>query len=173
MPDHTASSENIEGPEISIYYLSPVGALQITGTGDAISALRFVEGNPGRGPASVPAALQICLDQLDEYFKGQRQEFSIPLHLAGTEFQRRVWNHLLTIPFGVTRSYMSVAEALGNRDAVRAVGLANGQNPIAIIVPCHRVIGSDGSLTGYGGGLWRKEWLLGHEGHAIQRRLML
>lgn len=102
--------------------------------------------------------------QLDEYFAGNREEFTIPLDIRGTEFQKRCWHELLKIPFGETRSYRDIAEAIGNRNAVRAVGLANGQNPIAIIVPCHRVIASDGTLCGYGGGLHLKEELLRLEG---------
>jgi methylated-DNA-[protein]-cysteine S-methyltransferase len=162
----------LDRADITTYYGSPIGTLQISGTSSGISAVRFLDGDAPRGPSALPDALRACLDQLDEYFNGTRQAFSVPLDLRGTEFQRRVWDHLLTIPFGVTRSYLTVAEALGDRNAVRAVGLANGQNPVAIIVPCHRVIGSDGSLTGYGGGLWRKEWLLKHEGHPIQPRLI-
>jgi len=103
------------------------------------------------------------LTQLDEYFKGKRRKFSVKLDLRGTVFQKRVWQALLKIPFGGTASYQDIAEAVGNRKAVRAVGNANGANPVAIIVPCHRVIGSDGSLVGYGSGLWRKRWLLSHE----------
>ncbi|MBU0508030.1 methylated-DNA--[protein]-cysteine S-methyltransferase [bacterium] len=101
--------------------------------------------------------------QLDEYFRGERREFSLTLKLAGTPFQESVWHALLTIPYGSTRSYQEQAKMIGRPDAVRAVARANGQNRIAIIVPCHRVIGKDGGLTGYGGGLERKEWLLNHE----------
>ncbi|MBN1937224.1 MAG: methylated-DNA--[protein]-cysteine S-methyltransferase [Anaerolineae bacterium] len=108
--------------------------------------------------------IEMALVQLDEYFSGVRRVFDLPLGLHGTEFQQRVWRQLLEIPYGQTASYAEVARALGNPQAVRAVGLANGKNPISIIVPCHRVIGSDGNLVGYGGGLWRKEWLLKHEG---------
>jgi AraC family transcriptional regulator, regulatory protein of adaptative response / methylated-DNA-[protein]-cysteine methyltransferase len=101
--------------------------------------------------------------QLDEYFSGERQDFTLPLHLAGTPFQEEVWRALLKIPYGRTRSYGEQAEMIGKPEAVRAVGHANGQNHIAIIVPCHRVIGANGTLTGYGGGLERKRWLLNHE----------
>ncbi len=98
--------------------------------------------------------------QLAEYFAGTRKEFDFPLTLIGTDFQKRVWNELLKIPFGETRSYGDLARTLGDPDCVRAVGMANGANRLAIVVPCHRVIGADGSLTGYGGGLWRKKRLL-------------
>jgi methylated-DNA-[protein]-cysteine S-methyltransferase len=108
----------------------------------------------------LPAAAR----QLKEYFAGKRREFALPLRLDGTEFQQRVWGELTKIPFGETRSYGQLAKRLNNPNGSRAVGLANGRNPIAIIVPCHRVIGADGSLTGYGGGLPRKRWLLAHEG---------
>jgi methylated-DNA-[protein]-cysteine S-methyltransferase len=101
--------------------------------------------------------------QLSEYFAGTRQAFDLPLHAAGTEFQKRVWSALVDIPYGETTSYGKTAAAVGVPDAARAVGLANGQNPISIIVPCHRVVGADGSLTGYGGGLDAKRWLLSHE----------
>lgn len=102
--------------------------------------------------------------QLDEYFAGTREQFDLPLRPRGTDFQQRVWTGLLQIPFGATSTYGGLAARLGDRQASRAVGLANGKNPISIIVPCHRVIGADGSLTGYGGGLDRKLWLLRHEG---------
>ena len=102
-------------------------------------------------------------DQLREYFAGTRKEFDVTLDIEGTDFQKRVWEELRKIPYGKTISYKSLSEKLGDVKAIRAVGKANGQNPIAIIIPCHRIIGSDGSLTGYAGGLWRKKWLLEHE----------
>jgi methylated-DNA-[protein]-cysteine S-methyltransferase len=102
--------------------------------------------------------------QLDEYFEGKRKKFDLLLEPMGTDFQKKVWKHLVKVPFGKTASYLDVAMALGEMKATRAVGSANGRNPIVIIIPCHRVIGSNGSLTGYGGGMWRKEWLLKHEG---------
>ena len=101
--------------------------------------------------------------QVNEYFLGVRKEFDLPLHLVGTSFQRQVWEGLLQIPYGETRSYKAQSIFLGNEKAIRAVAGANGENGIAIIIPCHRVIGENGSLTGYGGGLWRKKWLLEHE----------
>ena len=104
-----------------------------------------------------------CLRQLTEYFKGRRQKFSIPLVLEGTDFQKAVWRQLQKIPFGQTASYGDVARAVGSPRAFRAVGNANNKNPIPLIIPCHRVIGSDGKLVGFGGGIWRKEWLLEHE----------
>jgi AraC family transcriptional regulator of adaptative response/methylated-DNA-[protein]-cysteine methyltransferase len=106
------------------------------------------------------AVLAKVREQLDEFFAGRRTRFDVPMHTPGTEFQSRVWRELLRIPSGVTKSYADVARAVGQSTAVRAVARANGDNRIAIIIPCHRVIGSDGSLTGYGGGLWRKQRLL-------------
>ena len=112
--------------------------------------------------------------QLGEYFQGTRREFSVPLHAPGSPFQRRVWNALQTIPYGETTHYQALAEQLGNPAAVRAVAAANGANRLSILIPCHRVIGKDGSLTGYGGGLQRKQWLLDHEKgrHQVQPDLL-
>ena len=135
-------------------------------------ALReLIAGRIKRGKVEVRAgvegtagdAVREPLRQVEEYFQGTRQRFSLDLDLRGTEFEQDVWRKLLEIPFGETRSYGDIATALGNIKAVRAVGRANGRNTIAIVVPCHRVIGSDRSLTGYAGGLWRKQWLLNHE----------
>ena len=125
------------------------------------------------GQLSENAQILQILSQLDEYFGGRRKEFSLKLDLRGTEFQKRVWRELQKIPFGKSVSYLDVALAVGTRESVRAVGRANGQNPIVIVVPCHRVIGSDGSLTGYGGGLWRKRWLLDFEGGTPQPSLFV
>jgi AraC family transcriptional regulator of adaptative response/methylated-DNA-[protein]-cysteine methyltransferase len=109
------------------------------------------------------AILEQTKTELDEYFAGERREFTVPLDVAGSTFHEGVWRELLTIPYGETRSYGEQSRRMGRPDAVRAVARANGDNRIAIIIPCHRVIGSDGKLTGYGGGLWRKRWLLDHE----------
>ncbi len=110
--------------------------------------------------------------QLAEYFAGTRMEFDLPLHASGTPFQKLVWNQLVEIGYGQTASYGKTAVAVGSPDAARAVGLANGQNPISIVVPCHRVIGADGSLTGYGGGIDAKRWLLAHEAHHSGQTLL-
>ena len=115
------------------------------------------------GDGQLTFCVKESFKQLSEYFKGQRREFFLNLEPMGTDFQKSVWRQLEKIPYGVTTSYGEIADALGKPSAGRAVGSANGKNPIAIIIPCHRVIGSDGSLTGYGGGLWRKEWLIGFE----------
>jgi methylated-DNA-[protein]-cysteine S-methyltransferase len=150
-------------------YRSPIGLLEIIGSANGISSVSFVDDAIMND--AVPPLLQDCISQLDEYFGGRRKEFSLKLDLAGTEFQKKAWRELQTIPFGRTVSYLDVAMAVGTKESTRAVGRANGQNPIVIIVPCHRVIGSDGSLTGYGGGLWRKRWLLDFETGAPQPSL--
>ena len=144
------------------YYLSPVGELEIESDGNKIIATRFLKDSK-QAEFSTPA-IQQCIEELDEYFYKGRKFFSVELDLRGTDFQKKVWNALLNIPFGKTASYSDLAIAIGDLKSVRAVGLANGQNPIPIIVPCHRVIGKDGNLVGYGGGLDKKEWLLRHEG---------
>ncbi len=152
--------------ECKVYYQSPIGLLEIVGTDEGIKSILFIDREAGRAyvnPAEIPPTVVACLSQLDEYFKGERKEFSLRLAPEGTDFQKAVWEQLITIPYGETVSYIDVARMLNNKKAVRAVGAANGQNPIVIIVPCHRVVGSDGKLTGYGGGVWRKEWLLNHE----------
>jgi methylated-DNA-[protein]-cysteine S-methyltransferase len=149
---------------------SPIGRLLLRTDGESLTGLTLdVAGRPPRGieqwvedPEAGP--LPATALQLDEYFAGKRRAFDLPLQLQGTEFQRRVWRVLLEIPYGVTWSYGQLAKRIGNPNASRAVGLANGQNPVSILVPCHRVIGANGSLTGYGGGLERKRWLLAHEG---------
>ncbi len=142
---------------------SPIGPLALAGRRGVLTNLRMVNQTyePNRtnwvpDDRAFPDAVQ----QLEAYFAGQRTDFDLELSLAGSEFQRRVWQALLTIPYGETRSYGQVAEQIGATGSARAVGLANGRNPIAIIVPCHRVIGASGSLTGYGGGLERKQSLL-------------
>ena len=144
------------------YYKSPLGPVKIVGNQNCIISLDFVaEAQPY--DADLPFCLKAGLKQIDEYFKGSRSKFLLNLDPEGTEFQRLVWRQLEKIPFGEVMSYRQIAGAIGSPKAYRAVGSANGKNPIAIIIPCHRVIGSDGSLTGYGGGLWRKEWLIKHE----------
>lgn len=157
-----AAGTSPPAPVQKAHYVSPIGLLEVAGTEAGILSIEFTDRKGG--PADRPAAcLKECLRQLDEYFQGTRRSFSLKLDLRGTPFQRRAWNELLKVPFGRTTSYRDIAAALGNPRATRAVGGANHRNPVSIIVPCHRVVGADGSLTGYGGGLWRKEWLLAHE----------
>jgi methylated-DNA-[protein]-cysteine S-methyltransferase len=143
-------------------YKSPLGPIEIVGLADCILSLDFVD-KEFAGAADLPFWLKNCLKQIDEYFKGKRRRFLLKLDPQGTPFQKLVWRQLEKIPFGEVVSYGELAGIIGKPGASRAVGSANGKNPIAIIIPCHRVIGSDGRLTGYGGGLWRKEWLIKHE----------
>ena len=139
---------------------SPVGLLTLTSRGDALTGVRFGDAPPLGAATRDDARLAGARRQLDEYFRGERTSFDLPLALVGTPFQLRVWQALREIPFGETASYGMVARRIGRASAVRAVGAANRNNPIAIVVPCHRVIGADGSLTGFGGGLPRKRFLL-------------
>ncbi|HXR40420.1 MAG TPA: methylated-DNA--[protein]-cysteine S-methyltransferase [Terracidiphilus sp.] len=151
----------------TIYYSridSPVGPLLLAVSEHGLVGLEFSRGDVAAGWVESAERTAPYARQLEEYFAGRRRGFDLPLDLRGTDFQKRCWQELLKIPYGETRSYQDIARAIGNPAAVRAVGLANGRNPIAIIVPCHRVIGSDGSLTGYGGGLETKRKLLELEG---------
>lgn len=155
------------------YYQSPVGLLKIGGTDNYIAELSFVDNKDQviHGEPGISEVMHQCTEELIEFFNGKRKTFDIPVHQEGTAFQQKVWGELLNIPFGKTKSYLEIARALGDEKAIRAVAQTNGKNKIAIIVPCHRVIGSDKSLVGYGGGLWRKKWLLQHEfrvTHGIQ-----
>ena len=145
-------------PTAFVYFKSPIGLVEIGGTAKAVTALNFVE-RPHASPGPNPV-LQEALRQIEAYFAGKLRTFDVPLALQGTEFQQAVWRQLLTVAYGHTASYGEIARGIAKPRAVRAVGGANHCNPISLIVPCHRIIGSDGSLTGYGGGLWRKEWLL-------------
>jgi methylated-DNA-[protein]-cysteine S-methyltransferase len=143
------------------YLESPVGLLEIRCTKQGVRCMNFVEERAFETDEN--NYTQLVSTQLTEYFDRERTVFDMPFDLEGTPFQQRVWQALLTVPFGKTRSYMDIAKALGDPKAIRAVGTANGRNKIAIIIPCHRIIGSDGSLTGYAGGLQRKKWLLDFE----------
>ncbi|MDW7761988.1 MAG: methylated-DNA--[protein]-cysteine S-methyltransferase [Acidobacteriota bacterium] len=162
---------------------SPVGMLEIAGTEKGVVSVNFAKkGAPAKmsamkmasgkaaamsaqaaSRASVPAPLRDCARQLEEYFAGRRKSFDCRLDLQGTDFQKKVWRALMKVPFGKTASYGKIARAVGRPGAARAVGGANHANPVAVIVPCHRIIGADGSLTGYGAGIERKAWLLEHE----------
>ncbi len=152
------------------YYQSPVGELLIESDEDKIVTVNFLKDT--KIEESRTAVIEQCIAELDDYFFRGRKFFTVELSLQGTDFQKKVWNELLTIPYGITISYEELAIRTGNIKSIRAVGLANGQNKIAIIVPCHRVIGKSGELVGYGGGLENKEWLLYHEG-ALLRQLSL
>ena len=151
--------------EFTIYYHSPVGQLKITGTENFITEVAFHDRSkkPEGNKKVLPPLLINCTEQLIQYFNGQRRQFELPLNQEGTPFQLGVWNELIAIPYAKTISYLDLARRTGDTKATRAVANANGKNNIAIIVPCHRVIGSNKELVGYGGGLWRKKWLLDHE----------
>ncbi|WP_459501181.1 methylated-DNA--[protein]-cysteine S-methyltransferase [Bacillus sp. C1] len=143
------------------YYESEIGLLEITANDEGIISVIFVEERKEENKNQI---VEQCIAELDEYFNQQRTEFTVPLSAVGTPFQKKVWDALYTIPYGVSVSYLNIGEKIDNIKAVRAIGGANSRNPISIIVPCHRVIGKNGKLVGYAGGLWRKEWLLKHEG---------
>ncbi|WP_114165052.1 methylated-DNA--[protein]-cysteine S-methyltransferase [Exiguobacterium sp. TNDT2] len=146
-------------------YVSPIGILEIVGTETAIRSILFVERDEVHFEAdeTTPDVLKTCYREIEEYFNGRRQSFTFPYEVQGTVFQQDVWQALVMIPYAETTSYRELAVTLGRDRAVRAVGSANGRNRLSIVFPCHRVIGSNGTLTGYAGGLWRKEWLLRHE----------
>jgi methylated-DNA-[protein]-cysteine S-methyltransferase len=147
---------------LSAWYQSPIGPIKIAGTADGIAEIVFArrgDPDPGRAPDELIPSVR----QLEEYFRGERREFTVRLATAGTVFQKRVWAELRKIPFGATATYGGIAAALDKPGAARAVGGANHLNPVSIVIPCHRVIGAGSELTGYGGGLWRKRWLLEHE----------
>ena len=163
------------GPTRYAILPSPIGDLLLTADAAGLTGLYMTphKDRPEKTPAWIhdERAVGTALAQVKAYFAGELTEFHLPLAPSGTEFQLRVWRALLEIPYGETTTYGALARRIGNADAARAVGLANGQNPISIIVPCHRVVGSDGSLTGYGGGLDRKRFLLDHEArHAFRLR---
>jgi methylated-DNA-[protein]-cysteine S-methyltransferase len=147
------------------YYESPVGLLKIGGTEHYIAEVTFIDNQDEmvHGEPGISDIIHQCTEELIEYFAGRRKSFSVPVNQEGTDFQKKVWSELLEIPFGKTVSYLDIAKRLGDPKVIRAAASANGRNKIAIIIPCHRVIGSDKSLTGYSGGLWRKKWLLQHE----------
>lgn len=149
---------------------SPLGIVEIISNESAIIAVNFIDREEViyKQTAETPAVLKDCYEQLKQYFNGERTVFTVPFEMNGTSFQRNVWTALTTVPFAKTASYKEIAIKVGNEKAVRAVGMTNGRNPISIIVPCHRIIGANGKLTGYGGGLWRKEWLLEHEKKATK-----
>ncbi|MGB8955414.1 MAG: methylated-DNA--[protein]-cysteine S-methyltransferase [Tumebacillaceae bacterium] len=143
-------------------YNSPIGRIEIQANEQGITSALFVEEEPTL-PERENLHIREAVKQLDEYFSGDRRTFTVPLHLEGSPFQRGVWTQLQSIPYGRTVSYSDLAAAIGNSRAVRAVGTANGKNRIALLIPCHRVIGKNQELAGYAWGTWRKEWLLEHE----------
>lgn len=158
---------------------TPLGTAKIVGDENGIAIISILEEGDPRAQLEqakqisieIPSELQETINQLQDYFNGKRNDFTIKINPIGTEFQRKVWNELLHIPFGKTLSYLDLSKKLGDVKAIRAVASANGKNPLWIVITCHRVIGTDGSLTGYAGGLWRKKWLLEHENPTNQQSL--
>lgn len=151
------------------YIKTPLGITKILGDENGISVISVSD--EGEISDTIPVVLQEAVWQLNDYFEGKRIDFTFKLNPSGTDFQQKVWKGLLEIPFGKTISYLELSKQLGDVKAIRAVASANGKNPLWIVVPCHRVVGTDGSLTGYAGGLWRKKWLLEHENPSIQQSL--
>lgn len=151
------------------YIKTPLGIATIIGDENGISVISVAD--EGEISNTIPTVLQEAVTQLNGYFEGKRTDFNFKLNPKGTDFQKKVWNALLDIPYGKTRTYLEQSKFLGDVKAIRAVASANGKNPLWIVIPCHRVIGTDGSLTGYAGGLWRKKWLLEHENPTTQQSL--
>ena len=152
------------------YINTPLGVAKITGNSEGLSSIIVLDSEEPLTDV-IPESLEDAVYQLNEYFEGIRTEFQLDLNPEGTEFQKKVWLELQNIPYGRTASYMELSKLIGDPKAIRAVGAANSRNPLWIVVPCHRVIGSDGSLTGYAGGLHRKKWLLDHESPHKQQSL--
>jgi methylated-DNA-[protein]-cysteine S-methyltransferase len=159
MPSNTQKAQITTA---DVFASSPIGCLRVSGSEKGIRSVAFCE-QPGPESREVPACLRLACQQLEEYFAGRRTKFDLPLDLRGSAFQKKVWAALRKVPFGRTLSYGGIARSIGRPHSGRAVGGANHRNPVAIIVPCHRIIGYNGRLAGYGGGLWRKQWLLDHE----------
>ena len=154
----------------SSFIATPLGVAILEGDEHGLQTLTVLD-TEEKLTKVIPEVLEDGAYQLKEYFEGQRKEFTLELNPQGTDFQKRVWNALLHIPFGKSTSYLELSKTLGDVKAIRAVAAANGRNPLWILIPCHRVIGSDGSLTGYAGGLHRKKWLLEHESPVKQQSL--
>lgn len=154
----------------TVFINTPLGFTEIQGDENGISKIHVMNEDVEIS-TKIPKELKEAVLQLQDYFAGKRTTFTFPLNPSGTDFQKKVWQELLHIPFGKTCSYLELSKKLGDAKAIRAVASANGKNPLWIVVPCHRVIGTNGSLTGYAGGLWRKKWLLEHENPIKQESL--
>lgn len=157
--------------EQTAYINSPLGITKIIGDEDGVSVISVSDAGSNEISEFIPEVLKEAVSQLQEYFEKKRTHFDFMLNPKGTEFQQKVWKSLLEIPYGKTISYMDQTKKLGDVKAIRAVASANGKNPLWIVVPCHRVIGTNGSLTGYAGGLSRKKWLIEHENPTTQQSL--
>jgi len=148
---------------------TPIGTAKVIGDKKGITEINILDSESESN--IIPEELEFAVNQIQEYFEGKRTMFTFEINPKGTDFQKKVWKALLRIPFGKTISYLTLSKEIGTVKAIRAVASANGKNPIWIVIPCHRVIGSDGTLTGYAGGLWRKKWLLEHENPIRQESL--
>jgi methylated-DNA-[protein]-cysteine S-methyltransferase len=148
------------------FHKTPVGFVRIRADEEFITSISIRDEECVEMPSPSPAII-LAIKQLDEYFAGTRKEFNLPINQPGTDFQKEVWKNLLTVKYGSTMSYLQLANQMNNPLAIRAIAASNGKNMLWIVVPCHRVIGSNGSLTGYAGGLWRKQWLLEHEARVM------
>ncbi|WP_091407184.1 methylated-DNA--[protein]-cysteine S-methyltransferase [Aquimarina amphilecti] len=155
----------------TVFIETPIGIASITGDENGVSKISIIADKEQVPSDKIPDELKNVVTQLEDYFEGNRTDFNIDLNPSGTDFQKKVWKELSKIPFGKTVSYLDIAKRLGDPKCIRAAATANGKNPLWVVVPCHRVIGSDGSLTGYAGGLWRKKWLLEHENPVKQQSL--
>jgi len=153
----------------TVFINTPLGTAKIKGDENGICLVSVLQ--EGEISKTIPLELKSAVKELNEYFEGNRKHFTFFLNPKGTDFQKKVWKALLEIPYGKTVSYLDISKQLGDVKAIRAVASANGKNPLWIVIPCHRVIGSDGSLTGYAGGLWRKKWLIDHENPDKQQTL--
>lgn len=153
----------------TVFINTPLGTAKIKGDENGVSVISILQ--EGEISKEIPLELKEAVSQLNDYFEGKRTNFTFEINPKGTDFQKKVWKTLLKIPYGKTVSYLELSKQLGDVKAIRAVASANGKNPLWIVVPCHRVIGTDGSLTGYAGGLWRKKWLIEHENPAKQQSL--
>ncbi len=155
----------------TVFIKTPLGVASITGDENGVTKISITEDGRENPSTQISDVLKDAAHQLQDYFDGKRNEFNIKLNPSGTDFQKKVWKELTKIPFGKTVSYLDIAKQLGDPKCIRAAASANGKNPLWVVIPCHRVIGSDGSLTGYAGGLWRKKWLLDHENPVKQQSL--
>ena len=153
----------------TVFINTPLGTAKIKGDENGVCLISVLQ--EGEISKKIPLELKEAVKELNEYFEGNRKKFTFLMNPKGTDFQKKVWKALLEIPYGETMSYLELSKQLGDVKAIRAVASANGKNPLWIVVPCHRVIGSDGSLTGYAGGLWRKKWLIEHENPIKQQTL--
>ncbi len=153
----------------TVFINTPLGTAKIKGDENGVCLISVLQ--EGEISKTIPLELKSAVKEINEYFEGNRKKFTFIMNPKGTDFQKKVWKALLEIPYGKTMSYLELSKQLGDVKAIRAVASANGKNPLWIVVPCHRVIGSDGSLTGYAGGLWRKKWLIEHENPIKQQTL--